>query len=192
MRLRREHDGSVAAHEYRSNTGDEPEQRRLVRDDDSDDARRLRQREVEVRPGDGIRRAEHLRELVRPARVPDDPVDRTLNLLAAAAELRELGCARLEHLPEPVEHLPTVVRGHPGPLGERAARRTHGVADVLARGPRDVLPFRFVRATRLAAREGTADEELVRLLDGEPAQSSNLKYGSSPCRPPSRPKPDSR
>ena len=56
----------------------------------------------------------------------------------------------------------------------------------------------LVRAPRLRAREGTAQVELVGLAHvhaGHPPRStaspSNFKYGSSPCRPPSRPKPDS-
>src|SRR5262249_1674135 len=50
----------------------------------------------------------------------------------------------------------------------------------------------LVRPPRLRARERTADEQLVRLLDGQTSHASNRRYGSSPCPPPSRPKPDSR
>src|SRR5581483_2974764 len=169
--------------------------------------------------GDGVRPAEHLRQLVGPAGIPDDPVDRALDLGAAAAELGELGRARLHHLREPVEHLAAVVRGRARPAGLRLSRGPHGVARVLARAARDVLPLRLVRAPRLAARERAADEELVRLLDRKPvtrsgagragasapcrlrrayaghpphaSESSKARYGSSPWRPPSRPKPDS-
>ena len=42
-------------------------------------------------PGDRVRRAEHLRELVGEAGVPDPAVDRALDLVRAAAELGELG-----------------------------------------------------------------------------------------------------
>ena len=155
-----------------------------------DDAGRLRDREVEVRPGDRIRRAEHLRELVGEPGVPDPAVDRAVHLVLAAAELGELGDARLHHLRDPVEHLAAVVRGRARPLRLRAARRDHRVAHVLARRARDVLPLRLVRPPRLAARERAADEQLVRLLDRQPRHSKS-RYGSMPCRPPSRPKPDS-
>src|SRR5207237_5455240 len=98
----------------------------------------LRDREIEVRPGDGIRAAEHLRQLVRPARVPDDTVDRALDLVTAAAELRELGRSRFQHLREAVEHLAAVVRGRGRPTPLRRAGGADGVAGVLARAARDV------------------------------------------------------
>ena len=50
-----------------------------------DDTGRLGHGEVEVRAGDGVRAAEHLRQLVGPAGVPDDPVDRALDLAPAGA-----------------------------------------------------------------------------------------------------------
>ena len=112
--------------------------------------------EVEVRARDGIRRAEHLRELVRPARVPDDPVDRALDLFAAGAELRELGGARLDHLREPVEHLPAVVRGHARPTSgtrraPRAQRRARPCATRARRSaprPRTCVPTRCAGTRR--------------------------------------------
>ena len=134
--------------------------------------------EVEVRAGDRVRGAEHLRELVRPARVPDDAVDRRLDLLLARADRGEVGRARLHHLGEPVEDLAAVVRGRARPARLRLARGDDGVADVLARGARDVLPLRLVRAARLGAREVAADEELVRLLDGQAAQRTLPKRRS--------------
>jgi len=76
---------------------------------------------------------------------------------------------RLHHLRQPVEDLAAVVRGRRGPARLRPARGADRVADVLARGAGDVLPFRLVRASRLAAREGAADVELVRLTDGQAA-----------------------
>src|SRR5581483_7579552 len=104
-----------------------------------------------------------------PAGVPDDAVDRPLDLLDAAAELRELSGARLDHLREPVEHLAAVVRGRLRPAGLRRTSRAHRVARVLPRPPRDVLLLGLVRSPRLAARERAVDEELVRLLHREPA-----------------------
>ena len=81
LRLGGERDDGVAAGERRREPRDEAEQRRVVGRDDGDDAGRLRDREVEVRPGDRVRRAEHLRELVGEARVPDPAVDRALDLV---------------------------------------------------------------------------------------------------------------
>ena len=66
----------VAADDRGREPRDEPVQRRLVGREDPDDAGRLRDREVEVRAGDGVRPAEHLGELVGPARVPDEAIDR--------------------------------------------------------------------------------------------------------------------
>ena len=244
MDLRRDGDDCVASHERRHDPGHEPEERRLTRSEDGDDAGRLRHREVEVGAGDGIRAAEDLRHLVRPARVPDDTIDRGLDLLLSGGELREVRCARLHHLGQPVEHLPPVVRGHPGPGGETRARRTNRVAGILPRRSPDVLPLGLVGPAGLRPGEGASDVELVRLLDREPRHArvlhrqqvrldevgpaedcsqrrsqaddqgeqqehaleeadgrrtgdvllcahSNLRYGSRPCRPPSRPKPDS-
>ncbi len=110
---------------------------------------------------------------------------------APGARGGEVGGARLHHLGQAVQHLPPVVRGRGRPLGERAARRLDGVARILAGGAGDVLALRLERAARLGARERAADEELVRLADGQTAAHSNLRYASSPWRPPSRPKPDS-
>src|SRR6266498_5224747 len=94
-RLRGDGDDHVPARQRRQDARDEAEQRRLVRREDGDDTGRLGDREVEVGARDGIRRAQHLRELVRPTRIPDDPIDAALDLRTAAAELRELGRARL-------------------------------------------------------------------------------------------------
>ena len=63
-------------HDHRRHDRHEAEQRRLLRRHDGDDAGRLGDGEVEVRPCDGVRAAEHLRELVGPAGVPDPAVDR--------------------------------------------------------------------------------------------------------------------
>ena len=120
--------------------------RRLVGRDRRDDAGRLRDREVEVRTSDGVRPAQHLRELVGEAGVPDPTVDRTVHFVLAGAELGELLDARLHHLRDAVEHLAAVVGGCRSPLRLRAARRLHRVTHVLARGTRDVLTLRLVGA----------------------------------------------
>ena len=179
----------VAADERRREPGDEAAERRLVGREDRDDAGRLGEGEVEVRPGDRVRGADHLRELVRPARVPDDAVDRGLDLLLARADRGEVAGARLHHLREPVEHLAAVVGGRARPARLRLARRDDGVARVLARGAGDVLALGLVRAARLRAREGAADEELVRLPDGQPGHRALPKRRSPSTRattPPSR------
>ena len=172
LRLRGDRDDRVAADERRRDPRDEPEQRRLLRRDDGDDAGRLRHGEVEVRPGHGVRTAEHLRQLVGEPGVPDPTVDRALDLVPPRRQLGELGNPRLHHLGDPVEHLAAVVRGRRSPLRLRGARRRHGIARVLARGPRDVLALSLVDASRLRARERAADEELVGLLDRQPGHAA--------------------
>ena len=74
--LRGHDDGGVAGAEHRREHADEAEQARLLRRQDGHHAGRLGQREVEVRPRDRVGGAGHLRELVGPAGVPDDAVDR--------------------------------------------------------------------------------------------------------------------
>src|SRR5262249_58370944 len=103
------------------------------------------------------------------------------------AEPRRLPVA---HPGDAVQHLAAVVRGHTRPLWQRPTRGAHRVAHVLARRAGDVLSLGFVGSTGLGARERAADEQLVGLLDGQPAHVS-LRYGSSPLRPPSPPKADS-
>ena len=75
-RLRGEDDGDVAAREDGREPRHEAEERAPLGRDDADDASRLGDREVEVRGADGVRRAQHLGDLVRPARVPDPAIDR--------------------------------------------------------------------------------------------------------------------
>jgi hypothetical protein len=85
-------------------------------------------------------------------------------IFPAGAEIRELLRARSKHLGDAVEHLAAVYAvalAQPG----RAAGCAHRVARVLARAERDVLSFCFIGG-RTAARNA-ADEELVRLLDGQ-------------------------
>ena len=65
------------------------------------------------------------------------------------------------------------------PIRQGAARRADGVANVLARGARDVLALRLVRAPRLGARESAADEELVGLLDGAVQPCSQVLQAAS-------------
>ena len=57
-------------------TRDQPEQRGLLRRQHGDHAGRLGRRQVEERPGHRVRVADHLGQLVGPAGVPDQPVDR--------------------------------------------------------------------------------------------------------------------
>src|SRR6185437_6791164 len=106
-------------------------------------------------------------------RVPDEAIDRALDLLRARAEVGELGAARLDHLGDAVEDLAAVVGGQARPLRERASRRPDRVARVLARAAGDVLALGLVGAPRLGARELAADEELVGLANGQPAHSKS-------------------
>ena len=163
----------VSPDQCREQSGDETEKWRLRRGEDRDDARRLGNREVEVRPGYGVRAAEHLGELVCPSRVPDRAVDRRLDLVATLASALQIRGARLHHLGEAVEDLPAVVRGHAGPGRERGAGGPHCVAGVLARGACDVVPLGFEGPPRLRAGERAAEVQLVRLLDGESAHRAN-------------------
>jgi hypothetical protein len=165
LRLRCERDDGVAADDGGCDARDEAEQRRLVRGDDPHDTRGLGHGEVEVGAGDRVRRPEHLRELVREARVPDPAVDGALDLVAAPPSAANFVDARLHHLRDAVEHLTAVVGRHARPPRLRSSRGDDRVAQILARRARDVLPLRLVRASRLRTREGTPDEQLVRLLD---------------------------
>ena len=167
---------------------------------DGDDAGRLGHREVEVRAGDRVRRRRAPVAACRPSRAyQTTTVDRRARPRRGPLHDRRRAPSRprLHHLGEPVEDLAAVVRGRGRPPRLRRARRAHGVAHVLARGAGDVrAPSRLVRVRPDSrARERAADEQLVRLAGrGEPcasAPTSRPAYGSSPCRPPSRPKPDS-
>ena len=86
---------------------------------DGDDAGRLGGRERQVRRGDRVDAAHHRGELVRPARVVHERVDRGAELVAGRvrgevalrdARAGELVAARLERLGEAVEDLAAVVR----------------------------------------------------------------------------------
>src|SRR5204863_3569 len=50
-----------------------------------------------------------------------------------------------------------------------------GIAQILPRGARDVLPLRLVRAPRLRTWKRTGDEELVRLLDRKPRHHFRIR-----------------
>ena len=204
--LRRDDDGGVAAGQHRGQHADQPEQRRLLRREDGDDAGRLGHREVEVRAGDGVRATQHGGQLVGPARVPDPAVDggvdggprlRLGQPLAGGHLLAELDVPALHDLGDAVEHLAAVVGGHARPLAEGAAGGDDGVPGVLAGGPGGVgeeVPLRvgdLVGAPRLRAGEGPVDVELVGLADGQPVAAHQasfpFRYAARPCRPPSRP-----
>jgi hypothetical protein len=69
-------------------------------------------------PATGLAPTEHLRQLVGPSGVPDDPVDRARDLAPPAAHRCERGPPGLHRLGQPVEDLPAVVRGRGAPRGE--------------------------------------------------------------------------
>ena len=130
-----------------ASTETRPEQGRPLRSEHGDDAGRLGQREVEVRAGDWVRAADHLRDLVRPTGVPDPAVDRGVDDLLRARPgeplapgylVDELGPAALHELGHAVEHLPAVVRGRAGPsrrtpCGRPRRRRGHPCATPVRR-----------------------------------------------------------
>ncbi len=110
---------------------------------DRDDAGRLRQGEVEMRTGDRIHRAEELAELVRPAGVMDESVDREGGFVVLAKEARaagafqlslQLAAPHLQHLGGAIENLPAQIGALFGPPAEGAAGRDHGIAQIFARG----------------------------------------------------------
>ena len=160
-----------------------PEQARLLRRHDRDDARRLGQREVEVRAGDRVRRAGDLRELVGPARVPDDAVDRVVDdararrprerprrrrprrRTARAGRRASRRCGRSpgrgcrpSRRDQPGKALRAATTASRTSLREACAACASSVAGrVVDR----------VRAARLRAREGAADRELVGLAHAQ-------------------------
>src|SRR5262249_33321848 len=119
--------------------------------------------------GDRIRAAEDLRELVRPACVPDRAIDGSVDLVAPRARGLEIRGPGFHHLGEAVQDLAAVVGRHPGPGRERRAGGAHRVAGVLARRARDVVLLGLERPTGLGARKRATDVELVGLLDRETA-----------------------
>src|SRR5439155_10601128 len=156
-------------------------------------------------------------QLVGPPRVPHPAVDGRGDLafdpLAAQVPelVGELLPPPLHELGHSIEHLAPVVRRGPGPPRKRLARRANGVPEVLARSPGwpgDDLAVRAghrIGPAGLRAREGPSDGELVRLPDVQPGRLPlasapptgrrhrpppfRSRYGSRPCRPPSRPNP---
>src|SRR5690606_3324913 len=162
-------------------------------------------REVEVGARDGVRGTGHLGDLVGPPGVPDPAVDRGvdrglgglgLDALARGDLLDELAASALEELGDAVEDLSTVVRRRAGPPGLGLTSGDDGLAGVLAGGERSVreegavVGRHLVGATRLAAGELPADEELVRLANVEAGAHRALpsaRYAARPWRPPSRP-----
>ena len=154
-----------------------------VRREHRDHARRLRRGERQERRRDRVHAAHHRGELVRPARVVDEQVDR---LAVLVAPIR----ARLERLREPVQHLPAVVGRLLRPPAGGGACDLDGVTHVLARAARHVHALDRVGPAGLRTHERASQVELVRLGDRRAgAHPPNLTYGASPAGPPSRPNP---
>ena len=116
--------------------------RRLLGSDDPDDPRRLRDREVEVRRGDRVRRAEDLGDLVCPAGVPNPAIDRPIDDSSRAIgpetlSLRDLGhelvAPALHELGDAVQDLAAVHRRPVRPAREGLAGSADRVPEVLAR-----------------------------------------------------------
>src|SRR5690606_32832935 len=146
----------------------------------------------------------HLRILVAPARVPDPHVDGRVDLRGRGCGARalliddlvdELGAASLEDLGDAVQHLAAVVRRGSGPALHGGTGCDDGIPSVLARrlgGVREEGALgreNLVGASGLAAGEGPADRELVRLRYGQSLAHADapLRYAVRPWRPPSRP-----
>ena len=176
---RHDHHG-VARDDRRGDDADQAEQAGVLRGEDGDDAGRLGGREVEERARDRVRATDDLGDLVGPAGVPDQAVDRLVERLLCpggveplglAQRLHELGTAVLHDLGDPVEDLRAVVGGPAGPAAEGLAGGDDGVAGVLARGEGGVgheRPLRVVDdvgVARLRAGERATDVELVGLAD---------------------------
>jgi hypothetical protein len=182
-------DRGVAGDDDGRDRADEPQERGLLRREHGDHAGGLGGGEVEVRPGDRVGVADDLGQLVGPAGVPDQAVDRLVEHLLGTRARQALGLADglhelrppvLHDLGDAVEDLRAVVGRLAGPAAERLARRDDRVPGVLARGERGVGhegPLRVVDdvgVARLRAREGAADEQLVGLADVD------ARHGHSP------------
>ena len=173
-----QHHGRVAGDDHRRDHRDQAEERRLLRRQHRDDAGRLGAGEVEVRSGNRVGVADDLADLVRPAGVPDQAVDRLVDdpcgpgrgeSLGLHDGIDELWSSVLHHLGDPVEDLRAVVGRPAGPAGEGFAGCEHRVTGVLAGGEGRVgheLPLRVVDDIGMAGLrpgERAADVELVGL-----------------------------
>ena len=83
----------------------------------------------------------NLCDLVRPARIPNPSVDRRIHrrpgsragkALPGGNLRHELITPTFEHLGDPIENLPPVVRRRPGPASPRLAGGEDGIPRVLA------------------------------------------------------------
>ena len=190
MRLRGERHDGVAADERRRQSRDEPAQRRLVGRDQRDDTRRLRDREVEVRACHRVGAAEHLGQLVRPARVPDDacrsrprprsprstprPDPRTaLPSSRPAGTEPGRGCTRSQ-TPSPAARRAPPAPHHARPSARRVRRSVPP--------PRRCAPIRSggSRRRRTACTSSSPAAGRSRVLLTDRAITSNLRYASSP------------
>ncbi len=147
-------------------------------------------------PATGFDAAEHLRELVRPARVPDDAVDRALDLARCPEQTlaRARTRARLHHLGE---------RGRAPGRGCTRSRPPSSPAQPARPRTASRASLREARATFCALGRGrcgptrsAGTRRRCRACTSSLTGRGRLivercRYGSSPCRPPSRPKPDS-
>ena len=118
------------------------------------------------------------------------------DLAPTAADRRERPDPRLHRLGEPVEHLAAVVGGRRAPRRERpcAPRRPRRGRPCATPGRRCGPPARASARTRSAGtrRRCRACTSCGRGVGSSRSVAhSNLRYASRPCRPPSRPKPDS-
>ena len=186
---------ALPLHDRRREPRDEPSSAGSSGASDGDDAGRLGHREVEVRPGDRVRAAEHLRRACRPS-----PRTRRRGRSRARPRRRPRSTARarsararLHHLGErgraPGRGCTAVAPAHFG-NAPRAALTASRAS--LREARRDVLALGLVRCGRTPS-AGTRRRCRACRSCGPAAGSSRRTSGtaSSPCSPPSRPKPDS-
>ena len=134
--------GRVAGGDDRREHADQAEQSGLRWREHRHDPGRLGHAEVEVRARHRVGAPGDLRDLVRPARIPDPPVDSRRHVPGRASPVilflsndnlaGELLRPAFEHFGDPVQDLAAVVGRRPGPAGEGLAGRDHGVPGVFA------------------------------------------------------------
>jgi hypothetical protein len=156
------------------------EQGRFIGTNDNYHARRFRHREVEMRAGHRVHRAEDRTEFVRPSGVINQPVNRARDLAArfgasrAALDLGpQFAFAPLQHFRRPIQNLAPQIRALLRPARERAPRRCHRIAKIfpgraaVIRSGFSIVARRRQDSAALAAHELSADKQLVGLLNPE-------------------------
>ena len=202
-------DAGVPGHDHRRDHRDQPEQATACGARTATTPVGSGTERLKYGPGHRVRVAGDLRDLVAPPGVPDPAVDGGVTSAPrrprpapgpcvqalSGRDLRdELVAPALEHLGDPVEHLAAVVRRRAGPAAAAfsaattASRASLREATAALARKRPSAARHRVGAARLAAREGAADEQLVRLPDVD-ADVGRARLGSVTPTPPSRRRP---